>query len=74
MQIIREQKISFSKIQIGTLKCLNTFKRSSKKNPKKLFSYIKFPKGIFKISLKKHGSWIATHGVKISTIVVSDWL
>ena len=32
------------------------------------------PEGNIQKFFEKHGSWIATHGVKISTIEVSDWL
>ena len=46
----------------------------SKKDPQKVIVIHQGPEGNIQKFFEKNGSWIATHGVKISTIEVSDWL
>ena len=50
------------------------FRGKSLSNPKKVIVIHQAPEGNIQKFFEKYGSWIATHGVKISTIEVSDWL
>ena len=50
------------------------YRGQSKKNPQKVIVIHQGPEGNIQKFFEKHGSWIATHGVKISTIEVSDWV
>ena len=50
------------------------FRGQCKKDPKRVIVIHQSPEGNMQKFFEKYGSWIATHGVKISTIEVSDWL
>ena len=50
------------------------YRGQSKKDPQKVIVIHQGPEGNIQKFFEKHGSWIATHGVKISTIEVSDWV
>ena len=50
------------------------YRGQNKKNPQKVIVIHQGPEGNIQKFFEKHGSWIATHGVKISTIEVSDWV
>ncbi len=50
------------------------YRGQSKKDPQKVIVIHQGPEGNIQKFFEKQGSWIATHGVKISTIEVSDWV
>ena len=50
------------------------YRGQSKKDPQKVIVIHQGPEGNIQKFFEKNGSWIATHGVKISTIEVSDWV
>ena len=50
------------------------YRGQSKKDPQKVIVIHQAQEGKMQKFFEKHGSWIASHGVKISTIEVSDWL
>ena len=50
------------------------YRGQSKKDPQKVIVIHQGPEGNIQKFFEKQGSWIATHGVKISTIEVSDWI
>ena len=50
------------------------FRGQSNKDPQQVIVIHQAPEGNIQKFFEKHGSWIATHGVKVSTIKVSDWL
>ena len=50
------------------------FRGVSKKDPQKVIVIHQAPEGNMQKFFEIHGSWIATHGVNISTIEVSDWI
>ena len=50
------------------------FRGKSNKDPQKVIVIHQAPEGNIQKFFEKHGSWIATHGVKVSTIKVSDWI
>ena len=50
------------------------YRGQSKKDPRKVIVIHQAPEGNMQKFFEKNGSWISTHGVKISTIEVSDWL
>ena len=50
------------------------FRGQSIKDPQKVIVIHQGPKGNMQKFFEKNGSWIATHGVKVSTIEVSDWV
>ena len=50
------------------------FRGQSNKDPQQVIVIHQGPQGNMQKFFEKNGSWIATHGVKISTIEVSDWV
>ena len=50
------------------------YRGQSNKDPQKVIVIHQGPEGNMQKFFEKNGSWIATHGVKISTIEVSDWV
>ena len=50
------------------------FRGQNNKDPQQVIVIHQAPEGNIQKFFEKHGSWIATHGVKVSTIEVSDWL
>ena len=46
----------------------------SKDDPQKVIVIHQAPEGNMQKFFEIYGSWIATHGVNISTIEVSDWI
>ena len=50
------------------------FRGVSKEDPQKVIVIHQAPEGNMQKFFETHGSWIATHGVNISTIEVSDWI
>ena len=50
------------------------YRGQSKKDSQKVIVIHQCPEGNMQKFFEKNGSWIATHGVKISTIEVSDWV
>ena len=50
------------------------FRGVSKEDPQKVIVIHQAPEGNMQKFFEMHGSWIATHGVNISTIEVSDWI
>ena len=50
------------------------YRGQSKKDPQKVIVIHQGPEGNMQKFFEKNGSWIATHGVKVSTIEVSDWV
>ena len=50
------------------------YRGQSKKDPQKVIVIHQGPEGNMQKFFEKNGSWIATHGIKISTIEVSDWV
>ena len=50
------------------------FSGQSKQDPQKVIVIHEAPEGNMQQFFEAHGSWIATHGVNISTIEVSDWI
>ena len=49
------------------------FRGQSIQDPQKVIVIHQAPKGNMQKFFEVHGSWIASHGVNISTIEVSDW-
>ena len=50
------------------------YRGQSKQDPQKVIVILQAPEGNMQKFFEIHGSWIATHGVNISTIEVSDWI
>ena len=50
------------------------YRGQSKQDPQKVIVIHQAPEGNMQKFFEMHGSWIATHGVNISTIEVSDWI
>ena len=50
------------------------YRGQSKKDHQKVIVIHQGPEGNMQKFFEKNGSWIATHGVKVSTIEVSDWV
>ena len=50
------------------------YRGQSKKDPQKVIVIHQGPEGNMQKFFEKNGSWIASHGVKVSTIEVSDWV
>ena len=50
------------------------YRGQSKKDPQKVIVIHQAPEGNMQKFFGKNGSWIATHGIKVSTIEVSDWV
>ena len=50
------------------------FRGQSKQDPQKVIVIHQAPEGNMQKFFEIYGSWIATHGVNISTIEVSDWI
>ncbi len=50
------------------------YRGQSKKDPQKVIVIHQGPEGNMQKFFENNGSWIATHGVKVSTIEVSDWI
>ena len=50
------------------------FRGQSNKDPQKVIVIHQSPEGNMQKFFEKNGSWIATHGVRVSTIEVSNWL
>ena len=50
------------------------FRGQSKEDPQKVIVIHQGPEGNMQKFFEKNGSWIATHGVKVSTIKISNWL
>ena len=50
------------------------FRGQSKQDPQKVIVIYQAPEGNMQKFFETHGAWIATHGVNISTIEVSDWI
>ena len=50
------------------------YRGQSKKDPQKVIVIHQAPEGNMQKFFRKNGSWIATHGIKVSTIEVSDWV
>ena len=50
------------------------YRGQSKKDPQKVIVIHQGPEGNMQKFFEKNCSWIATHGVKISTIEISDWV
>ena len=67
-----DSRDSYEKLSEFDIKPL--FRGQSKKDPQKIIVIHQSPEGNMQKFFEKNGSWIATHGVKISTIEVSDWL
>ena len=67
-----DSKDSYEKLSEFDIKPL--FRGRSKNDPQKIIVIHQSPEGNMQKFFNKYGSWIATHGVKISTIEVSDWL
>ena len=67
-----DSKDSYKRLSEFNIKPL--YRGQSKKDPKKVIVIHHCPEGNMQKFFEKYGSWIATHGVKISTIEVSDWL
>ena len=49
------------------------FRGQSIKDPQQVIVIHQGPEGNMQKFFEKNGSWIATHGVQVSTIKVSDW-
>ena len=50
------------------------YRGQSKQDAQKVIVIHQAPEGNMQKFFEMHGSWIATHGVNISTIEVSDWI
>ena len=50
------------------------YRGQSKQDPQKVIVIHQAPEGNMQKFFETNGSWIATHGVNISTIEVSDWI
>ena len=50
------------------------FRGQSKGDPHKVIVIHQAPEGNIQKFFETHGSWIATHGVNVSTIEISDWI
>ena len=50
------------------------FRGQSKQDPQRVIVIHQAPEGNMQKFFEIYGSWIATHGVNISTIEVSDWI
>ena len=50
------------------------YRGQSKKDPQEVIVIHQGPEGNMQKFFEKNGSWIATHGIKVSTIEVSDWV
>ncbi len=62
---------SFKRLSEFEIKPL--YRGHSKKDPQKVIVIHQCPEGNMQKFFQKHGSWLATHGVKVSTVEVSDW-
>ena len=67
-----DSKDSYKRLSEFNIKPL--FRGHSNKDPQQVIVIHQAPEGNIQKFFEKHGSWIATHGVKVSTIKVSDWL
>ena len=50
------------------------YRGRSSTDPQKVIVIHQYPEGNMEKFFEKHGSWIATHGIEISSIEMSDWL
>ena len=50
------------------------FRGQSSENPQKVIVIHQGPKDSIQKFFEVHGSWIATHGVTVSSIEISDWI
>ena len=50
------------------------YRGKSKEDHQKVIVIHEAPEGNMQKFFETHGSWIATHGVNVSTIEVSDWI
>ena len=67
-----DSKDSYKRLSEFNIKPL--YRGQSKKDSQKVIVIHQCPEGNMQKFFEKNGSWIATHGVKISTIEVSDWI
>ena len=69
---IFDSKEAFERLSEFDIKPL--YRGQSKQDPVKFIVIHQAPEGNMQKFFEIHGSWIATHGVNISTIEVSDWI
>ena len=67
-----DSKESFERLSEFDIKPL--YRGQSKQDPQKVIVIHQAPEGNMQKFFEINGSWIATHGVNISTIEVSDWI
>ena len=67
-----DSKEAFERLSEFDIKPL--YRGQSKKDPQTVIVIHQGPEGNMQKFFEKNGSWIATHGVKVSTIEVSDWV
>ena len=67
-----DSKEAFERLSEFDIKPL--YRGQSKQDPQKVIVIHQAPAGNMQKVFEMHGSWIATHGVNISTIEVSDWI
>ncbi len=67
-----DSKEAFERLSEFDIKPL--YRGQSKQDPQKVIVIHQAPEGNMQKFFEIHGSWIATHGVNISTIEVSDWI
>ena len=71
-KVFFDSKDSYKRLSEFDMKPL--FRGQSSKDPQQVIVIHQGPEGNIQKFFEKNGSWIATHGVKVSTIKVSDWL
>ena len=67
-----DSKEAFERLSEFDIKPL--YRGQSKQDPQKVIVIHQAPEGNMQKFFEIHGSWIATHGVNISTIELSDWI
>ena len=66
-----DSKEAFERLSEFDIKPL--YRGQSKKDPQKVIVIHQAPEGNMQKFFETYGAWIATHGVNVSTIEVSDW-
>ena len=67
-----DSKEAFERLSEFDIKPL--YRGQSKQDPQKVIVIHQAPEGNMQKFFETYGSWVATHGVNISTIEVSDWI
>ena len=71
-KVFFDSKDSYKRLSEFDIKPI--FRGQSNKDPQQVIVIHQGPQGNMQKFFEKNGSWIATHGIKISTIEVSNWV